>query len=195
MDISFAMEAKSDQLNAVDIMGLERVIKITQVNVNQSEQPVSIYFEGDHGRPWKPSKGMIRVLGGAWGTDSGAWVGRSVQIYFDETVVYAGQAVGGIRIRALSHIPEKGLMFMQTINRKKREPYPVKFLDTKRPMYPADKFDAALPAMAKKMRDGEMTLQQVIGRCQQTGDLTPEQMQKLQDAAPVEINDNDEGIE
>jgi len=37
-----------------------------------------------------------------------------------------------------------------------------------------------------------MTLQQVIAQCHITGTLSPEQIKQLEQAAPVEINDEDE---
>lgn len=194
-DVTFAMEAKSDQLNALDILGQERIIKIRSVDVRKTtEQPISIFFDGDNNRAWKPSKGMIRILAAAWGTDSAAWVGRSAQIYCNPDVIYAGQAVGGIQIRALSHIAKTGLQASLTINRKKREPYLVKFLDTTRPTYPQDRFDKGLPTMIEKMQSGEMTLQTIIAQCQKTGDLTPDQIATLESSAPVEIDHDDDEI-
>ena len=187
-DVSFAMQAKSDQLNAMDIAGYEPVITIRDVQVKQGDQPVSVFYHGDNGRPWKPSKGMIRILAAAWGRDSSAWVGKSAQIYCDPDVMYAGQKIGGVRIRALSDINPQGMTFMLTINQQKRTPYPVSFLRMERPTYPQEKFDAGFNAMVGKMQSGEMTLAQIVARCQQTGDLTEDQYKKLEQAAPVEAD-------
>src|SRR5690554_8237334 len=118
-DVTFALQAKSDQLNGVDIMGAEPVIRIRDVKVKQGDQPVSVFFDGDHNRPWKPSKGMLRVLAGAWGRDSSQWIGKHAQIYFEPSVVYAGKPVGGIRIRALADIEPRGLQFALTISMQK----------------------------------------------------------------------------
>lgn len=192
-DISATLEAKSDQLNAVDIMGAEPVITIRKVDVKKSpDQPVWIYFEGDNNRPWKPSKGMRRVLAAAWGTDSSAWVGRKAQLQFEPTVTYGGVEVGGIRIKALSDIPAAGITCALTLSRTKRIPYPVPLLVVEEKPYPADKFNAALPAMKKAMTDGSMTLQQVIAQCQKTGTLSAEQLDALEKAAPIEIDADDD---
>lgn len=193
-DVSFALEAKSDQLNAVDIMGAEPVIRVRDVKVQKGEQPVWIYFDGDNNRPWKPSKGMLRLLAGAWGRDSKQWIGKYARLYFEPTVKYAGQEVGGIRIRSLSDIDARGLTFALTINRQKREPYHVPLLVVETAEYPADRFAKALPVMSEKMRNGEMTLQQVIAQCQKTGQLTAEQLAKLEQAAPVEIHDDEDEV-
>ena len=193
-DVGFALEAKSDQLNAVDIMGVEPVIRIREVKVRQGDQPVSVYFDGDHGRPWKPSKGMLRILAGAWGRDSSAWVGKYAQVYFEPSVKYAGKEVGGIRIRALSDIDQRGLSFALRINQKQTEPYHVPLLQVQSNEYPADKFAKALPVMAEKMKNGEMTLQQVIAQCQKTGQLSGEQLKQLEEVAPVEIHEDDDEV-
>lgn len=193
-DVSFALEAKSDQLNSVDIMGAEPVIRIREVKVRQGDQPVSVYFDGDNNRPWKPSKGMLRVLAGAWGRDSSAWVGKYAQLYFEHTVKYAGKEVGGIRIRALSDIDQRGLSFALRINQKQTEPYHVPLLQVQSNEYPADRFEKALPVMAEKMKAGEMTLQQIIAQCQKTGQLSAEQLKRLEEVAPVEIHEDDDEV-
>jgi hypothetical protein len=193
-DVGFALEAKSDQLNAVDIMGAEPVIRIREVKVRQGDQPVSVYFDGDNNRPWKPSKGMLRVLAGAWGRDSSAWAGKYAQLYFEPSVKYAGKEVGGIRIRALSDIDHRGLSFALRINQKQTEPYHVPLLQVQSDEYPADKFAKALPVMAEKMKAGQMTLQQVIAQCQKTGQLSGEQLKQLEEVAPVEIHEDDDEV-
>lgn len=194
-DVSQAMQAKSDQLNAVDIMGCEPVITIRDVQVRNGDQPVWVFYHGDNNRPWKPSRGMIRILAAGWGQDSDNWIGKSVQIYMEPSVRYAGQEVGGIRIRAMSDIPQRGISATLTISRTKREPYPVKFLSMERPQYPSDKFEAGFNAMVEAMENGKMTLSQIIARCQQTGDLTEEQMKRLSDAAPVEVECDGDDIQ
>jgi hypothetical protein len=190
-DITFALEAKSNQLNAVDIMGCNRIIKIRDVKVTQSDQPVAVYFDGDNNRPWMPSKGMRRILAGAWGKESQEWIGKHAELYFEPSVMWAGKPVGGIRIKALTDIPAKGLELTLAISKQKREIYTVHLLTVKAETYPADRFEKALPVMAAKMEAGEMTLQQVIAQCQKTGQLTNEQHAALEAAAPVE-NENEE---
>lgn len=191
-DITFALEAKSNQLNAADIMGCNRVITIRDVKVSKSDQPVAVYFDGDNNRPWLPSKGMRRILAAAWGVDSSKWIGKHVELFFEPSVMYAGKEVGGIRIKSLSDISSNGLHCSLTINRQKREPYPVSLLVVEAKEYPSDRFEKALPVMAERMKAGEMTLQQIIAKCQKTGQLTNEQVKQLEAAAPVEIDDNEE---
>lgn len=186
-----AMAAKSDQLNALDIVGCEPVIRIRDVTIKRGDQPVSVYFEGDNNKPWKPSKGMLRVLAFAWGEDEKKWIGRHAQIYFEPTVTFGGKEVGGIRIRALSDISKSGILLALAISKQKREPYKVAYLEVQQAEYPDDKFQAALPAMAEMMQSGKMTLHQIIARCQQTGSLSAEQLAALEKAAPVVIDENE----
>lgn len=193
-DITFAMEAKSNQLNAVDLAG-DRVIRIRDVRVTKSDQPVAIYFDGDNGRPWMPSKGMVRVIAKAWGVESSNWIGRLASVYCDPDVTWAGKKVGGIRIRALSDIDKRGMDVVIAINRQQRNTMRIEYLESQgRPTYPDDKFNTAFEVMKQKMQDGEMTLQSVISHCQKTGDLTQEQLTRLEQAAPVEHDENEEPI-
>jgi hypothetical protein len=186
-------QAKSDQLNATDIMGIDLVIRIRDaVLTKNDQQPLAVYFDGDNNRPWKPSKGMRRVLMAGWGDDTDNLIGKSVKLHFDESVKYAGQEVGGIRIKAMSDIDKRGMVLVEAINKQKRVPVHVKYLDTTQPDYPADKFTAALPVMAEKMKTGAMTLQQVVAKCQQTGKLSTEQLQQLEAVAPVVVESEDD---
>ena len=191
MDIGFALEAKSDQLNYDDIADTNIVVTVSDVQVRQSDQPVWVYFHGCNNRPWKPSKGMLRILATGWGRDSSAWVGRSVELFGDKTVRWAGKEIGGIRIKAMSHIKENGLSCMLTVSRGKRQAYQVSFLNMARPVYPDDKFAQVLPAMSEFIRTGKMSIEQVVARCQQTGDLTPAQLALLEEALPVNADDEE----
>ena len=192
MDIGFALEAKSDQLNYDDIADTEVVVTISEVRVRQGDQPVSVFFNGCKNRPWKPSKGMVRILAAAWGRDVNKWVGKSAKLYGDKSVRWAGKEIGGIRIRALSDINKSGISAMLTIARGKRSEYKVAYLDMARPVYPDDKFNALLSDMVKRIESGSMSIERVVAKCQQTGDLTPDQLEKLKEAIPVNVEENDQ---
>jgi hypothetical protein len=105
-DIGDTVSAKSDQLNADDLMGGNVVITITRVVVGNKtdDQPVSIYHDWDPKKPYKPSKGMRRVLIAMWGNTSADYVGRQLGLYRDPKVRFGADEVGGIRIGAASHI-------------------------------------------------------------------------------------------
>lgn len=103
MDISDTLAPTSDQLDAVDLLGGPRTFTIEQVSKGNVEQPVQIHL-AEFPRPWRPGKSMRRVLAACWGPDAAQWVGRRVTLYCDPAVKFGGEAVGGTRIAALSHI-------------------------------------------------------------------------------------------
>ena len=144
-----AMKAKSDQLNFVDIGESELIIEITAVDVRVGDQPVSIFYDGCDNRPFKPSKGVIRILDAAWGDESYDWIGKSIKLYGDKTVRWAGEAVGGLRVRALSDIPEKGIdVFVAESKAKRRKQHfnllKVELSDTDKQWIEAIKADATV---------------------------------------------------
>jgi hypothetical protein len=118
MDISKALVAKSDMLNASDLTGAPIVATIEAVRRGDAAKPVIVDLVGMDGRPWKPSKGMLRVIAHAWGTESDVWVGRSVKLVNNPEVIYAGEAVGGVEVVAMSHI-DKPFTIPVRISQKK----------------------------------------------------------------------------
>lgn len=105
-DVSDTIVAKSDQLNADDLVGGPITVTIAGVKRVNEDQPIAIQISGGH-QPFKPCKTMRRALVFAWGKDSTQWVGRSLCLVRDPTVKWAGEAVGGIRIQAMSHIASR----------------------------------------------------------------------------------------
>lgn len=195
-DISEAALAKSNQLNATDIIGCEPILIVERVNlVNESNgKTVYVHYHGCNNRPWRVSKGMVRVLMAGWGKESENWTGKAVKVFMEPSVIYAGKEVGGIRVRAMSDINPHGINTIITLSKTKREPFKVEFLDMKRPAYPQDKFEAVLAAMVAQIASGKMSIEQVVAKCQQTGDLTPEQLATLEQAVPVNADDHEESI-
>ena len=116
---------KSDQLNADDLLGgRTMVITITKVGIKMDEQPVSLHFEGDNGKPYKPGKSMRRVLVNCWGPDANVYVGRKLKLYCDPAVKFGGMEVGGIRISHMSHIKSRVTMAL-TATKAQRRPFTV----------------------------------------------------------------------
>ena len=130
MNISKTITPKSDQLNADDLIGGAMTIKIRDVKVLDSEiQPLQIYFEGDNNKPYKPSKGMRRVLIQLWGVEGDNFIGKSLMLYRDENVKFGGDSVGGIRISHASHINEPTRV-LETVSKGKRRPITINVLKT-----------------------------------------------------------------
>lgn len=112
---------KSDQLNAEQLLSEPMTITITDVRRGNGEQPVSIHYENDEGRPFKPCKTMRKVLIFAWGDDGRQWVGKSMTLFCDPEVKFGGVKVGGIRISHLSDIERDLGLSLNTTKGKKGE--------------------------------------------------------------------------
>lgn len=155
MSMKKFIEPKSDQLNADDLIGSNRIIKITRVVVTDAaQQACSVYFEGDNGKPWKPCKGSGRVLVHAWGEDPKNFVGKYVEIYRDPEAIYAGKKVGGIRVRALSDI-DGDFEFTETVSKSVRKPIKILKLKVQQPAQTKPAADAPPPEIpAELLKDG-----------------------------------------
>jgi hypothetical protein len=126
LDMSKTIAPKSDQLNADDLIAGPRTITITGVRGSDNpDQPVSVFFEGDDGKPYKPCKSMRRVMVHCWGAEAREYVGRRATLYCDPNVVFGGVKVGGIRISHMSHI-DRPKVIPLTVTKAKRTPYEVK---------------------------------------------------------------------
>lgn len=119
VDMTRFVEAKSDQLNADDLIGATRTITVTRVTGNDGDQPVSIHYEGDNGKPFKPCKTIRRILLAVWGRNAADYVGRSMTLYRDDSVTFGGLNVGGIRISHMSHIEKEMLVVVMKTKGKK----------------------------------------------------------------------------
>lgn len=125
MDISQAAAPRADQINADDALSGPLALNIVEVRRGSDEQPVNIITEEfGPGRPWKPCKSMLRVLIAAWGRDASVYAGRRLVLYRDPDVRFGKDAVGGLRISAMSHIDSR-LTLALTITRGRRAPFTV----------------------------------------------------------------------
>ena len=140
VDMLKTIEAKSDRLNADDLMGGDRVIKVERVTAGNAESPVFIYYDGCNGKPWHPCKTVRRAIVAAWGEKASDYVGKSMQIYRDPNVVYGGIAVGGIRVRAFSDI-DAPFTLMLAEKRGKKTQFKFDKLDVKPAPEPEKKPD------------------------------------------------------
>jgi len=125
-DMSRTIVPKSDQLNADDLLAGPITITISGVEIRPGqEQPVSIFYAGDNGKPYKACKSMCRVMVSAWGADASKYVGRSMTLFCDPKVKWGGMEVGGIRISHMSDID--GTMTMAlTMTRGNKKPFVVR---------------------------------------------------------------------
>lgn len=174
-DLRKTIVPKSDQLNFDDLIGGRTLtIKVTKVTGTDGDQPISIHFEGDNGKPYKPCKSMRRVLIQVWGDKAEAFVGRSMTLYGDPTVKFGGAEVGGIRISHVSGI-DKDMTMALTATRASRKPYTVKPLKdaTAPPAAPQPastaiaelKSEATDLAREIEMSENPAQLDKVVKRC------------------------------
>lgn len=199
--------AKSDQINAADLLGGPLVCQITDIQMTGSaDQPISIYVDA-HPQPWKPSKTSRRVLAACWAdTDPSEWVGRFVVLYNDPTVMWAGKAEGGIRCSHLSHIDgHKTIMVNATRGKKaaqKVEPYyPAEQQAPQQPTYwPDEAFEKQYAKAEPLLMTGEKIADDVIAALETKALLSEGQKDRLrrcvnqqppQDDAPPLEQDGD----
>jgi len=128
LDMTPTIKAKSDQLNADDLIGGPITIKITNVSKGAADQPININYDGDGGKPFKPCKTVRRILVAAWGKDGTLYVGKSMTIYNDQSVMWGGKPVGGIRISHLSDIDGESLDVSLAVTRGVKRTLTVKKL-------------------------------------------------------------------
>jgi hypothetical protein len=121
-DVTKALAAKSDQLNADDLIAGPITIKITSVKVdNSAEQKITVNFENDNKKPWKPCKTAGRCLSAIWGPDSSKWIGLKCTIYRDDTVTWAGAIVGGIRVSHVDGLDKPRVLNLSKTRGKKSQ--------------------------------------------------------------------------
>ena len=125
MDISNTIAAISDQLNADDLIGKTKTIKITKVSAATTDQPVKVNFEGDDNKPYYPCKSMRRVMVQIWGANGASYIGKSLTLYRDDKVKFGGIEVGGIRISHMEGLDKPKTMAL-TATRANKKPFTVK---------------------------------------------------------------------
>lgn len=103
-DLSDTITARSDQMNAIDLVSGPVTITITKVSKVSGDQPVAINYAGDEGKPFKPCKSVRRLLVGMWGADASKYAGRRLTLFRDPKVLWAGKEEGGIRVSHASDI-------------------------------------------------------------------------------------------
>jgi hypothetical protein len=160
LDLTKTIAPKSDQLNADDLIGRTKTIKIRDMKgTSDPAQPISIYFEGDENKPYKPCKSMRRLLVTIWGANGQDYIGKSLTLYRDEEVSFGNVKVGGIRISHASDITEDKIISL-TASKTKRIPYKVQVLKVE------EKQELTLThplfeGIKKAIADGTRTVEQI----------------------------------
>lgn len=189
VDIRAATKPKSDQLNYETFLTGPQTFIVSKVTPGDRDHPVFIHMNECPATPYKPSKGMLKCIAqpDGWGDKSSQWVGKSITLYGDPTVIYGGVEVGGIKVAALSDI-NGDYETLISARRGVRKPHLIKKIVIQ--MYDEQKFVANLPAWLKLIADGKATADQIIARVEQSGALTEEQKNSIKNPAVIE-----EGVE
>lgn len=140
MDITDALAPKSDQLDAVELVSPRTFTIDTGSRLGKRDgwTVAEIKLVG-FDRVWRPSKGMLDVLAKCWGTDAREWVGRSVTLYNDTSVMFGKENTGGIRISHLSHIDGTQKLSIRASGAGRKKPWTVQPLaDAPAPAPPVD---------------------------------------------------------
>jgi hypothetical protein len=140
-DLRSTIIPKSDQLNADQIVAGPIIITVTSVEAGSKDQPVTIHYEGEGGRPYKPGLTMRKVLLLAWGHDATQWVGRSMELFHEPSIKFGGELVGGIRISRMSHL-KQGIKVSLAASKGKKALHEIGILRQ------SDELSAALTAIA-----------------------------------------------
>lgn len=107
MDISQLIAPDSDEMVAADLIGAPpqvfTIVEVTETARDGGKRVANIRLEG-FPRPWRPGKGMSRVMADNWGRETQEWIGKHVELYGDPDVYFGKEKTGGVRISRLSHI-------------------------------------------------------------------------------------------
>lgn len=123
MDLTDSIQARSDQINADDLVTGPQTYTIREVIGGRAESPFDFMLvETD--RAYRPSKTMRRVIVAGWGPEAKVYGGRRLTIYREPSIQFGGKTVGGIRISHMSHL-EKRVEVMLQVTRGKREKFVV----------------------------------------------------------------------
>lgn len=185
---------KTDRFNYEHFISGPKTLKVSRLGkkVDQGKPRLLVFFEGHEDTPYWVPLGMAKCIASpdGWGESPFAdWVGRSMTLFGEPTVQYGGKELGGVRVSHLSHI-EKPYTTKISIRRGVRIDYeilPLKVAASAATAevvyYPESDFAEKLPAMLGFIKDGKMTLAQVVARCEQTGKLTEAQLKQLEGKA------------
>mgnify|MGYP001340858963 CR=1 FL=1 len=110
-------EPRSDQLNADDLIGGPRIVTIAAIHPGKAEQKYDIELVGEK-RVWRPPLTVLRIMLAAWGEEASDWIGKSVELYRDESVSFGSDAVGGIRISRMTGLPDDTPMDLQLTSKR-----------------------------------------------------------------------------
>lgn len=173
LDLTPSIEARSDQINADDLVAGPATYTIREVTKGIADAPFDFKLVETE-RCYRPNKTMRRVIVNAWGPDAATYAGRRLTLYREPTIKFGGQEVGGIRISHMSHI-EGVVDLMAQTTRGKREKFTVQPLAAAPAPAPPAEGDAfttkaALASMSAQAK-GELYDRTGLPRATKLGDV------------------------
>ena len=123
-DIRAAIEPLSDRQNATDYLAGPKTFTISGTSDYRDDKgraKVNIHLAENPDRPFKPSATNLRLIAIGWGEDDAAWVGRRIELSLDPEVTFGRDKVGGIRVTALSDMPQPFTAKLPVTRGKKAE--------------------------------------------------------------------------
>lgn len=147
LDLTPSIEARSDQINADDLVAGPATYTIREVTKGIADAPFDFNLVETE-RCYRPNKTMRRVIVNAWGPDASTYTGRRLTLYREPSIKFGGQEVGGIRISHMSHINGPVELMAQT-TRGKREKFTVQPLEDAAEPFTTKAALAGMSAQAK----------------------------------------------
>ena len=197
-DLSDTIEANSDRLNAADLMGADKTIKVTDVirYTENGKNKFYLNYEGDCGRPYKPSLTMRRIIMELWTIDGSKYIGRSIRLHRDPTITFGRDECGGIVVEAMEGIKGKAKIKLQ-VKRGQFKEFTIDKLEPKElPMLEPSVFAKWLTAAKTQIESGAQTNEQIITQIETKSTLTDSQKEQIRaiGASDLEINESDDGF-
>ena len=180
-DLSDTIEANSDRLNAADLMGADKTIKVTDVirYAENGKNKFYLNYEGDCGRPYKPSLTMRRIIMELWTIDGSKYIGRSIRLHRDPTITFGRDECGGIVVEAMEGIKGKAKIKLQ-VKRGQFKEFTIDKLEPKElPMLEPGVFAKWLTAAKTQIESGAQTNEQIITKIEVQSRLTDEQKEQI----------------
>ena len=130
MRIQDMMESKYIKQSDVDGETPVTVQKLTRVNVARDDEPPEYKWTvkfAEFTKPMVLNVTNLKRMGKALGDDTDDWTGNTVILYVDDGVEFAGETVGGLRIKSMPKKSGNGNGKRPTdddVNRKLRDAEP-----------------------------------------------------------------------
>lgn len=144
-----ALEAKSDQINAIDLIGGPQTFTIESVSHGTPEQPMNIHLIESPGKAYRPSRTMRRFMAKTWGWPPTTWAGKRLTIYRNPKTRFGKDEVGGIEISHVSDISAPMTFVLPGAKGARPKSWTAQPLVESAPEVPADVIETATKAHAE----------------------------------------------